>query len=61
MPLEYRPLGRTGVKVSSLCLGAMMFGGKTGAGRTTSSTARSTQASTSSTPRTSTASAAAKK
>jgi aryl-alcohol dehydrogenase-like predicted oxidoreductase len=24
-----RPLGRTGVKVSSICLGAMMFGGKT--------------------------------
>ena len=24
-----RPLGRTGVKVSSLCLGCMMFGGKT--------------------------------
>jgi aryl-alcohol dehydrogenase-like predicted oxidoreductase len=24
--MEYRPLGRTGVRVSSLCLGAMMFG-----------------------------------
>jgi aryl-alcohol dehydrogenase-like predicted oxidoreductase len=24
--MEYRPLGRTGVKVSQLCLGAMMFG-----------------------------------
>jgi aryl-alcohol dehydrogenase-like predicted oxidoreductase len=24
--MEYRPLGRTGVKTSSLCLGAMMFG-----------------------------------
>jgi aryl-alcohol dehydrogenase-like predicted oxidoreductase len=24
--VEYRPFGRTGVKVSSLCLGAMMFG-----------------------------------
>jgi aryl-alcohol dehydrogenase-like predicted oxidoreductase len=24
--MEYRPLGRTGVQVSSLCLGAMMFG-----------------------------------
>ena len=24
--MEYRPLGRTGVKVSPLCLGAMMFG-----------------------------------
>jgi aryl-alcohol dehydrogenase-like predicted oxidoreductase len=24
--VEYRPLGRTGVEVSSLCLGAMMFG-----------------------------------
>ena len=27
--MELRPLGRTGVKVSSLCLGCMMFGGKT--------------------------------
>ena len=27
--MEHRPLGRTGVKVSSLCLGCMMFGGKT--------------------------------
>ncbi len=27
--MEYRPLGRTGVKVSVLCLGCMMFGGKT--------------------------------
>ena len=25
-PMEYRTLGRTGVKVSPLCLGAMMFG-----------------------------------
>src|SRR3954469_4118506 len=24
--MQYRPLGRTGVKVSPLCLGAMMFG-----------------------------------
>ena len=24
--MEYRPLGRTGVQVSKLCLGAMMFG-----------------------------------
>ena len=29
MPLEMRPLGRTGMKVSNLCLGCMMFGGKT--------------------------------
>lgn len=29
--MEYRPLGRTGVMVSSLCLGAMNFGGVTGA------------------------------
>lgn len=28
--MEYQPLGRTGVKVSRLCLGCMMFGGKTG-------------------------------
>jgi aryl-alcohol dehydrogenase (NADP+) len=28
-PLEYRPLGRSGLKVSPLCLGAMMFGGPT--------------------------------
>ncbi len=24
--MQYRPLGRTGVQVSPLCLGAMMFG-----------------------------------
>ena len=28
--MEHRQLGRTGVKVSVLCLGCMMFGGKTG-------------------------------
>ncbi len=27
--MDYRALGRTGVKVSPLCLGCMMFGGKT--------------------------------
>ena len=27
--MEYRNLGRTGVKVSPLCLGCMNFGGKT--------------------------------
>jgi aryl-alcohol dehydrogenase-like predicted oxidoreductase len=27
--VDYRPLGRTGIRVSPLCLGAMMFGGKT--------------------------------
>ncbi len=32
MAMEYRSFGRTGVKVSSLCLGCMMFGGKTPAG-----------------------------
>src|ERR1700759_218770 len=26
MTMEYRPLGRTGVHVSKLCLGTMMFG-----------------------------------
>ena len=25
--MEHRPLGRTGVSVSTFCLGAMMFGG----------------------------------
>jgi aryl-alcohol dehydrogenase-like predicted oxidoreductase len=29
--MEYRSFGRTGVKVSSLCLGCMMFGGRTDA------------------------------
>lgn len=29
MDMEYRTLGRAGVKVSSLCLGTMMFGGPT--------------------------------
>lgn len=29
--MEYRKLGRTGVKVSPLCLGCMMFGGSTSA------------------------------
>jgi aryl-alcohol dehydrogenase-like predicted oxidoreductase len=28
--VQYRNLGRTGVKVSELCLGCMMFGGRTG-------------------------------
>ena len=28
--MEYRNLGRTGVRVSELCLGCMMFGGRTG-------------------------------
>src|ERR1700761_7133539 len=27
MAMRYRPLGRTGIKVSPYCLGAMMFGG----------------------------------
>src|SRR4051794_29666478 len=27
--MEYRLLGRTGIKVTPLCLGAMMFGGRT--------------------------------
>ncbi|HEX5586866.1 MAG TPA: aldo/keto reductase [Acidimicrobiia bacterium] len=27
--MEYRPFGRTGVKVSEICLGTMMFGGRT--------------------------------
>src|SRR6478752_5480790 len=30
--MEMRVLGRTGIKVSDLCLGCMMFGGKTNAG-----------------------------
>src|SRR5713226_8052974 len=28
--MDYRLFGRTGVKVSPLCLGCMMFGGRTG-------------------------------
>ena len=30
--MEYRTLGRAGVKVSPLCLGTMMFGGPTNEG-----------------------------
>lgn len=26
--MDYRPFGRTGVKVSEICLGTMMFGGR---------------------------------
>lgn len=29
MSIEVRPLGRTGIQVSTLCLGCMMFGGRT--------------------------------
>ena len=30
--MDYRSLGRTGTKVSELCLGCMMFGGRTSEG-----------------------------
>src|SRR5262252_2881904 len=33
--MDYRPLGRTGVQVTSLCLGCMMFGRRTGADEST--------------------------
>src|SRR5690349_17411765 len=33
--MEYRPLGRTGVQVTSLCLGCMMFGRRTEAEEST--------------------------
>ena len=55
--MEYRSLGRTGMQVSPLCLGAMMFGAganPTTTRRSRSSTPRWTPASTSSTPPTST-------
>src|ERR1700740_502975 len=29
MPMQYRQLGRSGLKVSPICLGTMMFGGPT--------------------------------
>ena len=51
--MEYRAFGRTGVKVSPLCLGAMMFGAWGNPDHDdsiASSTPRSTPASTSSTP-----------
>src|SRR4051794_36071178 len=28
-PMDYRPLGRSGLKISPICLGSMMFGGAT--------------------------------
>ena len=31
--MNYRTLGRTGIKVSPYCLGAMMFGGRSGLDR----------------------------
>ena len=49
--MTYRNLGRTGVQVSPICLGAMNFGGPTSKRiRSASLTPRSTAASTSSTP-----------
>ena len=48
--MEYRKLGRSGVKVSPLCLGTMMFGGPTDerdSARTCTRHARSSIASTS--------------
>src|SRR5829696_3079477 len=53
--MELRPFGRTGVSVSELCLGAMMFGDwgtRTTMTASASSTGRWTPGSTSSTPRT---------
>ena len=55
--MEYRPLGRSGMSVSQLCLGAMMFGAPatpTTTTRSRSSTVPSMPGSTSSTPPTST-------
>ena len=70
--MKYKPLGRTGLFVSELCLGTMTFGGsgdgiKSKIGqlqqeeRSASSAARSMPASTSSTPPTSTPTAAPKR
>ena len=42
--MEYRNLGRTGVKVSELCLGCMMFGGRTGEGASADIIARAIDA-----------------
>ena len=59
--MEYRHLGRLGLKVSPLCLGTMNFGPQTTRSRlaTRSWTGRSSSGSTSSTPPTSTGSARA--
>ena len=58
--MDYRKLGRSGLKVSPLCLGTMMFGGPTDERRIrrASSPARGRPGSTSSTPRTPTTKAA---
>ena len=57
--MKYRTLGRTGIKVSPYCLGAMMFGAAAAIPTTTTRSASSTrlwmQGSTSSTPPTGTA------
>ena len=62
--MDYRPLGRTGVSVSQMCLGAMMFGAFGNPITTTrsrSSTAHWTPGSTSSTPPMATPTASQKK
>src|SRR6202158_6123981 len=43
-PMQYRPLGHSGLKISPICLGTMMFGGPTDEATSTRIVARAREA-----------------